>query len=237
MTPIPLETCPTCEAKHLEGEWVGERHYRFRGQEFGCNCQLQYELRKRYLLANIPSQYQHLDFSEYRYSGVRHAVENYLTGWRHAAKLGMGMMFWSQGVGTGKTFAATHVGKTLIKHKQNVYFVGFEQLINNRDVSDECVVASYLIIDEVRKPYTERSGVVFADNFERVIRHRNHYALPTILTTNLTPEELAELYPRTASLLMPTTVEIPMPGDSYRTNAYAMENLELFANKETRPLS
>lgn len=211
--------------------------YKFRGKVHDCDCQTQYDLRKHYLLANIPAQYQRLHFSEYRDRTVQQAVQNYIDSWDHAAKLGMGLLFYSEKLGTGKTFAGTHVGKELIKRKQKVYFVPFEEVINKRDVSDACMATTYLIIDEVRKPYTERSATVFADNFERVIRHRNHHALPTVLTTNLTLNQMDEHYPRVASLLLPNTVEVPMPGDSYRTNSYAMENLALLANKEVRPIT
>jgi hypothetical protein len=96
--------------------------------------------------------------------------------------------------------------------------------------------STFLIIDEVRKPWTERSSDVFTNRFEEVIRHRNHNALPTVITTNMTQREMEKEYPRIVSLLLPNTVEVDMPGGDYRNNTYAMERLNLLANNEVKPI-
>lgn len=195
-----------------------------------------------YLLASIPDQYHTLNFdADYnRSDDVKVAVNNYLGKWQKAGRMGIGLMFRSKGLGTGKTFAAAHVAKTLIKYKQRVLFTPFADLVttvNESRAINRYDTATFLVIDEVNAGWSKQSGEVFANSFEQVVRHRNHYARPTILTTNLDAGEFTHEYPRIASLLRPTTVEIDMPGGDFRDNDYAMQSLTHFANNEAKPIS
>lgn len=236
-TTIPLDTCPTCDSKLIDGEWEGEQVFRYNSTEWPCDCQTQRTLRMHYLVASLPAGYYTLDFQEdySRDERVKEAVFAYLSSWENASRMGLGLLFRSKGLGTGKTFAAVHVGKFLIRHKQTVFFTDFQDMIQRENRTRE-ESSTFLIIDEVRKPWTERSSDVFTNRFEEVIRHRNHNALPTIITTNMTQREMEKEYPRIVSLLLPNTVEIDMPGGDYRNNTYAMERLNLLANNEVKPI-
>lgn len=236
-TTVPLDTCPTCGSQLISGEWEGPRTYRLNDTEWPCDCSAQRTLRMHYLIASLPAGYYTLDFPKdyHRDEAVKEAVAAYLSSWQNATRMGLGLLFRSTGLGTGKTFAAVHVGKELIKAKQSVFFTDFQDMIQ-REVRSREEDATFLIIDEIRKPWTERSSDVFTNRFEEVIRHRNHNALPTVLTTNMTQEEMDREYPRISSLLLPSTVEIDMPGGDYRSNTYAMERLALLANNEVKPI-
>lgn len=236
-TTIPLDTCPTCGSRLVEGEWEGEQLYSLNEAKWPCDCDQQRTLRMHYLVASLPASYFTLDFgTDYgRDASVKEAVSAYLSSWQNASRMGLGLLFRSKGLGTGKTFAAVHVGKFLIREKQRVFFTDFEDMIQREDRTRE-ESSTFLIIDEVRKPWTDRSSGVFTSRFEEVIRHRNHNSLPTILTTNLTQQEIEKEYPRIVSLLLPNTVEIDMPGGDYRDNNYAMERLRLLANNEVKPI-
>lgn len=236
-TTIPLDACPTCSAKLIDGEWEGDRVFKLEGAWHPCTCDDQRTLRMHYLIASIPAGYFTLDFPKdyQRDEGVKEAIFSYLSSWENASRMGLGLLFRSTGLGTGKTFAAVHVGKTLIRAKQKVIFTDFQDMIQSEGrVREE--MTSILIIDEVRKPWTDKSSGLFSNRFEEVIRHRNHNALPTVITTNMTQEEMDREYPRVSSLLIPTTVEIDMPGGDYRNNTYAMERLALLANNEVKPI-
>lgn len=236
-TPIPLDTCPTCSSKQNNGEWEGVQTYKLRGKVYKCDCQAQYTLRMHYLIASLPAGYFTLHFpTDYtRSDAVQGAISSYLSAWKNASRMGLGLLFRSEGLGTAKTFAAVHVGKELIKLKQDVFFTDFREMIQKEDrIREENT--PFLIVDEVRLPWTDKSTPIFSDRFEEVIRYRNHHALPTILTTNMTQFQLEETYPRVASLLTPSTVEIDMPGGDYRNNNYAMERLSLLANNEVKPI-
>ena len=51
---------------------------------------------------------------------VRNGVKKYLDHYKSAKQNGMGIEFAGQTLGTGKTFAATHIAKELIKQGENV---------------------------------------------------------------------------------------------------------------------
>lgn len=237
-TSVPLDVCPTCGSQLIDGEWEGQQSYIYNSDTFECDCQTQYTLRMHYLIASIPAQYHTLDFpTDYKQSSiVRQAIWNYLEHWEKASRMGLGLLFRSKGLGTGKTFAATYVAKVLIKNKQKVLFTPFREMIAEMD-GERFKEVTFLIIDEVQAGWSERQSGLFSDRFEQIIRHRNHHALPTIITTNLTAGEFDSEYPRIASLLVPSTVEIDMPGGDYRNNDYAMQRLALLANNEVRPIT
>lgn len=249
MEGIPLDTCPTCGST---SQSVGIEHYgrengryRYKGRTYPCDCEMQIALRKHYLVANIGKQYQTLDWRNYHISeAVRDSVEQYLDHWAGYLRLGMGLEFYSKSLGTGKTWAATAVGKFLIQRGQMVYFIAFGDLLtaydDGHDVSDleeRLRTTTYLIIDEIKAPDTERQRTFFSQRLETIIRHRTNFNLPNITTTNMTPSEMWADYPRIYSLLEPKQTRIEMPGSDIRL-AGDLKNInqELVKNNEVAPI-
>lgn len=245
---VPLKQCPTCYSRETEIPGSGgakERihgTYKFHGREHECNCEEQIRLRTHYLAANIGDQYQKLDWDDYtRDAEVKAAVAGYLENWESHRHHGIGLSFASKQVGTGKTLCATYVGKELIKRGQRVFFISFVDMVsafetNGASLENKMKDITYLILDDVLKPFTERQRDFYALRLESIIRHRTNYDLPTIVTTNLVPEELEEWYPRTFSLLSLKQVDIDMKGGDARGNV-AMTTLELATNGEKRPIT
>lgn len=216
------------------------------GIEHPCDCDTQMMLRKHYLLAGIPDQYQRLDWNNFQ--GTKEAVEAvslYLESWESAKVNGMGLEFASPNLGVGKTFAATHVAKELIKRGERVYFTPFIQVINllgqesSYRQSQEALLndITVLILDEVIAGISYAQADFFASKFEELIRNRTNFNRPTIMTTNLTQEELHEEYPRPYSLLEAKQIRILMNGDDFRRGDRGMRNIELLANLEIEPLT
>lgn len=247
---IPLSQCPTCLAKEEQvapGVYGFENGtYHFRGVEVQCDCQRQMRLRKHYLLANIGDQYMRLDWRDYTGDeSVKDAVELFLDRWTGFKLNGMGIEFASPNLGVGKTFAATHVGKELIKKGERVYFKPFLEIISlyekdpdyRHREEDRLRDTTVLILDEVVPPITTAQGHLFASKFEELIRHRQNFNRVTIMTTNLTPEKLNGAYPRTYSLLEAKQMRVEMHGQDARQGKIAMENIELVANGEVRPIT
>jgi DNA replication protein DnaC len=247
---IPLSQCPTCLATEIEiapDVWGWENGtYRYMGQEHQCDCDTQIALRKHYLLAGIGDQYMRLDWADFHGTPeVREAVELFLDKWDRFKLNGMGLEFSSPNLGVGKTFAATFVGKELIKRGEKVYFIPFLEVINllSRDeayrseMEDKLRDVTVLILDEVVPPWTERMGQLFAGKFEELIRHRTNYNRVTVMTTNLEPHQLHEHYPRTYSLLEAKQVRVEMGGEDARQTFIGMQNIELVANDEVRPIT
>lgn len=248
MSGIPLEHCPTCGAKPISAGdsdfgWTNGT-YRYRDQEWPCDCEQQILLRKHYLVAGIPDQYQRLDWDDYQGSQeAREYVQTFLDKWDSFRINGMGLEFYGANMGTGKTFAATTVAKELIKLGENVYFKDFKEVISAYDQPDRDDIeerlrgTTVLVLDEVVPPMTEKQNKFFAFKFEELIRHRTNFNLPTIMTTNLNPEELHRAYPRTYSLLEAKQIRVELTGEDARRKTIALENIELAMNEEVRPIT
>lgn len=250
MSGVSLDVCPTCGAK--EEEIPGSRGimhfqnglYKYRGEEWFCDCQAQMALRTRYLLANIGEQYMRLNWADYEGPDeVKAYVAQYLDNWKDFKAHGMGMEFGGKGLGVGKTFGATHIGKEMVKQGQKVFFIPFVEMVsafeddNANEIEDRIRNTTYVILDELLPPWSERQHQFYAMKLEAMIRHRTNHNLPTILTTNLTQDELHEYYPRTYSLLAAKQLRIDMSGADARIGKIAEENLELAANGEIRPIT
>lgn len=244
---VSLEVCPTCDSRPESADanhWGRQNgQFRYRGELFNCNCDEQIALRKHYLVANIGEQYMRLDWNDYDGpDSIKNDVALYLEKWQDFKKSGMGMEFFSKQLGTGKTFAATHVAKTLIKRKQKVYFIPFIEMVAAYESSAaEALEArmrntTYLVLDEILPPISEKQHNFYATRLEALLRHRTNYNLPTITTTNLNEQEMLSVYPRIYSLLAPKQWRIEMTGPDKRISRIAKENVELAINGEIRPI-
>lgn len=209
-----------------------------------CDCQTQMTLRKHYLLSNIGDQYMRLDWDQ-DFDGsedAKDAVKTYLDGWGSFRMQGMGMEFSSPDLGVGKTFAVTHIARSLIKSGVDVLFVPFLEVIsffsspNQDEEVNRLKSTTVLILDEVIPPRTSAQSGLFADKFEELIRHRTNFNLPTIMTTNLNPKVLRDYYSRSYSLLEAKQIRVQMSGHDARQGIVAHNNIELALNEEVRPI-
>lgn len=245
-----LGICPTCDGGLAEipgSNGVKDFQsgtYRFRGEEYECECKAQIALRARYLLAGIGDQYWGLDW-ERDFDGSQEArsfVAKYLDNWESYKRHGWGVEFGGP-LGVGKTFAATHMGKVLIKQNQKVYFIPFVEMVsafekqNGNDIEDRIRNTTYVILDELRPAVSERQRDFYATRFEAVIRHRTNYNLPTFITTNVDQDDLHDEYPRIYSLLAAKQSRIDMSGEDVRAGKIQFENMELIENHERRPIT
>lgn len=246
-----LNECPTCGAKAKEVapgviEWPEGRTYRLGGKDHPCNCEEQESLFWHYMLARIPQEYTNLDVDDYfGDEKAMEAVLSYLENWDNLRKHGMGMGFYSTNQGTGKTFLAMMIARHLVKRGESVYCVYFSKVVNFLDKPPaerleeenrlrDCTV---LVLDEIGRPVSGPQRDFWASKFEELIRHRSNYNKVTILTTNLTPAELEEIYPRIYSLLAAKERSIKVKGDDARKAGVYSVNEELAFNGESRPLT
>jgi DNA replication protein DnaC len=245
----PLDQCPTCDSRMevIPGSGgVRERingTYRYMGEEHKCDCDAQMALRARYLVANIGEQYQRLSWDEWNgCEDTKTVVDTYLNGWEQFFKQGIGIEFYSSALGTGKTFAATHIGKQLIKQNQSVYFIPFIEMAAAFDRHDSDYIANriresgFVILDEVIPPISEAQRAFFGVQLEALIRHRTNNNLPTIMTTNMDQETLHAAYPRTYSLLSAKQIRQEVKGTD-RRESIGLQEMEIIANGETRPIT
>lgn len=255
MRGTPLTTCPTCGSKPIKvrgdderpGEAEGREYgtYRYMGQDHPCDCDTQMALRKHYLVANVGDQYMRLDWKDYRNEDIRVKVNLYLDKWLSFKALGMGIEFGGEGLGVGKTFAATYVAKELVKKGERVYFLPFLELISTYQLPDgereqmwkRLRDTTVLVLDEVRPPHSSAQAWLFAERFEELVRHRTNFNLPTIIGTNLTQTELHEHYPRTYSLLSAKQMRLELTGADARASWIGDQNLDWAINDELPPIT
>lgn len=239
-----LNTCPTCKQHHPVP--IGDdkpRMYYYDHHIIPCDCQEQIALFARYLLAGIPEQYMRLDWDDYEGSiEASDFVAKYLAKWNAYRDSGFGVEFGGPKLGIGKTFAATHLGKELVKKRQKVHFVPFIEMVaafersDAEAVEDKIKWTPYVILDDIMPPRSEKMRELYHTRFEAIIRHRTNYNLPTMITTNLTASDLDKYYPRTYSLLAAKQKRIDMGGKDFR-GFMGLYNLELVENGETRPIT
>jgi DNA replication protein DnaC len=241
--------CPTCGAKAIEvapgiPDWP-ESTYHYLDEDHPCDCAEQIRLFRHYLLAHIPQEYMNLGIDCYYGDEVAlTAAQNYLKKWDSYRRYGMGMGFYSTVQGTGKTFLATYLARELVKRGESVYFIDFRKIIAvyqlpyeaRKDEEDRLRDCTLLVLDEIARPLSDAQRNLWAEKFEELIRHRSNYNKVTILTTNLTPDELDEIYPRTYSLLAAKEQSVNVTGVDARKEGVWTVNQELAENGEVRPI-
>lgn len=224
---IPIDECPTCGGKKKSipnsggvKDFASNSYKDKDGNVVSCDCQTQMALRSRYLLANIGTQYQRLDWDEFDRPKEKAKIDDYVEHWEDHLHHGYGLEIGG-GLGIGKTFAATYIAKEMIKHNQTVYFIPFTDMIfvyekDDDTLEDKFRDATFLVIDEVSVPKTGRQFDLSAERFESMIRHRTNYDLPTIITTNESVDKLESSFPRVYSLLSAKQVRVDFSGTDVR---------------------
>ena len=247
---VPLDQCPTCKARPRIVPGSGGATelipgtYRLWGKEHKCNCKAQIELRIHYLVANIPTQYMRLDWDA-DYDGsevVSKAVNQYLGNFGYYDDQGLGLEFGGP-LGVGKTFAATHIGKELVKRGKKVYFLPFVEMVSafeqqgGEEIEKRLRDTHVVILDEILPAeFGERQRALYAIRLEALVRYRTNFDLPTIITTNMSQAKLNDQYPRIYSLLSAKQLRVEVTGEDARGRV-GKENIELMENGETRPIT
>ena len=123
--------------------------------------------------------------------------------------------------GTGKTHCAVSLMKEYLKHRMFMYFANVTRLKNDliKNINSDKDVAWYgkshriLCIDDLG---AEKPTDFFLEQFYSIIDYRYMCSLPTIVTSNLKPSEVADVYhDRLASRLVSGMV-LKFDGEDHR---------------------
>jgi len=235
-TPYVKGECPTCG---------GELTYTHDEAEVECDCSQQQRLALRYHASGLPRLYQVLDeknlFPHVRpyYDDLGDYMSNLDMVYRH----GKGLLFHGV-LGTGKTYLAALILKRAILAGYNGYFVQFTDLFLDWAESWKDPVAQrryqrmkradFLLLDDVLSDGRNQSGYL-QSGLEAVVRHRHNQQLPTLVTTNMTPDDLFSEFPRASSVLSGTVQMIRVEGQDKRPERLT-EIDWLVKNRETLPV-
>lgn len=246
--PRSPQSCPTCGGK-------GEFYWWYEGvpSSYQCPCVDQIILSRYLLWCGIGIAQQRLGFSDLSQMdpNALAAAAEWSSNMESAMRAGHGLLFHGP-PGTGKSALSILLLKSAIGQGTLGFFSTFDRIIEMllskwRQDADaaayhsRCRNTPLLVIDDVGREMKQRRFVVtesytgmrdtnpasaeFA--LESIIRYRIGMALPTILTTNLNPADLATHYgPNFASLLTEATIQVPVTGSDWRDKAFQRAQVE-----------
>jgi DNA replication protein DnaC len=152
------------------------------------------------------------------------AMRNYAANFEEFYKQGKGLLLYGP-VGTGKTFAAACIANALIDKGYPTLLTSFSRIADTvwgmgdgkQDYYDSFNRFPLLILDDLA---AERKTEYMQEIVFKVVDSRSRAGLPTIITTNLTAEQIknpADLaYQRTFSRLLEMCLPVKVEGKDRR---------------------
>lgn len=162
---------------------------------------------------SLPKRFDKEDFDTYKpKTQSQHDAADTISGYARNILLnleqGVGLTLWGS-VGTGKTHLAICVLKAAVREAKSACYATEDGIFDSfkklwDDPSDEIEYlrrlqnVRFLLIDDfgIRKPTDYVS-----DRYEAIVNTRYANGLPTLVTSNHDPEQLAAVYPRQMSRL------------------------------------
>lgn len=187
--------------------WYAPMTQRQQVGEYECPPGNQGYLHLRFLYSGIGLAYQRLSWVDY-FDVLTHEqmriADEYTNDAASYLDAGLGLILHGSDRGTGKTMFAELLLKQLVASGVDGYSTTFASLLASFSAGWESKEervwfmrrvrnAGVLLIDDLGREH--KGARTIADStLEEVIRHRVQQSMPTILTTNLTPEEIRTGY-------------------------------------------
>lgn len=205
----PVE-CTTC---YDSGECYGRGHVPYPCPKCRQVDHAQYQREKSIENANIPRRFINATVNGYKphtpsQKTAKAIVSDYVVNLKNNLESGQGLTLWGS-VGTGKTHLAVAILLAAQERGLSVHFDSEDGIFDHFKAEwgepekemqflTKLQKVRFLVIDDlgIRRP----SDYV-SDRYEAIINTRYANGLPTIITTNRTPEQLSEVYERQMSRL------------------------------------
>lgn len=225
--PKKIEQCVTC---------LGKKTFRWLSPDdpteivtWDCNCPAQWTLHRYLLHSGLGLHYQRIGWDDVQAveKATLDVVLDYGTNAEQYASVGQGLILHGKTTGTGKTMCAALLFKSLLAAGLDGYFVQFNEMLDAftggwRDAEARAWFtarvrnAGVLVVDDIGRENKGRIDVAEA-MFDTVIRARHDNERPTIITTNLTMDEIRKGYSgNVMSLLSGTCFEHEVTGTDFR---------------------
>ena len=184
--------------------------------------------------ANVPPRFWNVKLSEIpEHLEYRDKVRKYLEKMDEMLENGIGLFLYSDENSTGKTSIAVLALKQALRLRRTAYFeesgrlkaalIRAEEFEENIPIERRIRTVDLLVLDDVGKEYRTESG--FAENtIESVLRDRSQSMRPTILTSNLKPNKIEQVYSADLAALLRETM-IPLRISGYDWRAVKAEEL------------
>jgi DNA replication protein DnaC len=246
----PQKTCITCQFHR-----TGEKTFRWWNEDrteivdWECNCIGQWIMHRYMLHHGIGKAYQRLALADAISVPTQTQFEilQYLENADLYVERGINLILHSPDAGTGKTLMLMLAAKKLLSEGFDAFVAQMNTIVEMytsgwRDKADKdyferrIMNCGVLVIDDLGKEAGDKH-IEFIDRLlDRVIRHRTAASLPTLASTNLTPEQLNSGYGKyVASLLTETCLFVDTSGPDWRPKANERMQQEI-TQRLTRPM-
>lgn len=202
-------------------------------------------------LKEVPKRYENLTWEDFKKIDTKdkeslRQARKYYDNLKKMREVGINLLLKGK-VGTGKTGISYLILKKLKKiRKEQIVFWDFastnvEEMVEiytqgwynddeKRLFREKVKEVDFLIIDDLVKEFKGKSNLV-QTVVGSVIRYRNQWGLPTIITTNATNKILKDTYGEAfLSMLLDNTLEVTFVGNDFRKNLTKKE-MEFFKEK------
>lgn len=238
------DVCPVCGGTGWESyqEEVEEYNIPIEFARRCSRCQKDLRLQDK---TGVPPQFHDADIDKFGFDSYSRDMgnlqkitgdflNNYQERWQ---KSGKGLYIWSKTAGSGKTFLACCLGKSvMMRHDLRMRFVTVpdylaivgESYKRQQGTTDESAIyreCDLLIFDDIG---TQKTGEWQEQEIFRLINERLNSGKITVYTSNIPPERL-NIGERTIDRILKTSVVIQMPEESIRQKQ-AIQEQERFLN-------
>lgn len=193
----------------------------------------------------IPHKFMDTEYSMFTWdvysrnmAKVKQITDDFTGNYKRWEKEGKGLYLWSKTPGSGKTFLASSISRTvMVVHDRQMRFITAPDYISrvgenfnaekgSADPSEIYRECSLLVLDDIG---AQKTGDWQRQELFRIVNTRMESGLITIYTSNMAPENL-NVDDRTIDRIIKSSVVIQMPEESIRRKVADKEQMSLLRN-------
>ncbi|RAU57400.1 ATP-binding protein IstB [Bacillus safensis] len=223
-----------------------------------CPCKEVKKLSNRLMSARLPEEFKDASLNSFdinvyekpeskeRAANAKRVAKNYVLKFEKMRELGKGLYFFSEEKGSGKTRLAASILHAITKvydkkeekplkiiYSSTADLIGeikstfdSESKVKSTDIMDAVKTADLVVLDDIG---VENVTKFVEETFTRILDYRLQYKKPTIITSNLSIDDLDTIYKsgRVSSRVEKLTFPVIMPDEKIRKKIAQKENEEL----------
>lgn len=223
-----------------------------------CPCKEVKKLSNRLMSARLPEEFKDASLNSFdinvydkpeskeRAANAKRVAKNYVLKFEKMRELGKGLYFFSEEKGSGKTRLAASILHAITKvydkkeekplkiiYSSTADLIGeikstfdSESKVKSTDIMDAVKTADLVVLDDIG---VENVTKFVEETFTRILDYRLQYKKPTIITSNLSIDDLDTIYKsgRISSRVEKMAFPVIMPDEKIRKKKAQEENEKL----------